>query len=257
MRRALSPTSGVVLDVLRASPSGQGLTTADIIERTGLGRAAAGSALVRLEADGLVRRYDHQWRLTAFGRRVVPHDGHGTLPACDAAVADDAVLRSVARLATLRATRYPRALPDEGLGAIARRARTATKADIGFVTLLDDERCLIAATAPAALRLRTGADLAVEHSLCREVVVRGVPVLIPDTRADGRARSYRAVEALGLGAYAGIPLTVGGQVLGALCVASWEPRPFDARMVRALDGLAAETEALLRAGRPGSVAVAA
>lgn len=61
--------------------------------------------------------------------------------------------------------------------------------------------------------------------LCRYVVVSGQPLIVPDARADDRLHTDPAIAALGVIAYAGMPLTDADElVLGSLCALAHKPR---------------------------------
>ncbi|HKZ04317.1 MAG TPA: GAF domain-containing protein [Methylomirabilota bacterium] len=86
-----------------------------------------------------------------------------------------------------------------------------------------------------SLRASAGAVTAVEgatrmqvgEGLMGRIVATRAALLVPDLLADGRAVSGDRIRAEGIISFAGIPLTLGDRVLGALSVAVRERRPFD------------------------------
>ena len=76
------------------------------------------------------------------------------------------------------------------------------------------------------------------HSFCKHAVARRAPLLIPDTTKDPVFKDNPASRELAVVAYAGIPLEVGGQPLGAFCVVDHEPRAWSSEEVQMLEDLA-------------------
>ncbi len=72
---------------------------------------------------------------------------------------------------------------------------------------------------------------------CQLVVERGAPVIVNDTAAEPTLPRDLA-GGLGIRAYAGVPVRVDGQVVGALCAADEKPRAFVPHVVECLEGLA-------------------
>jgi GAF domain-containing protein len=73
---------------------------------------------------------------------------------------------------------------------------------------------------PAAERL-----LPVRDTLCAYTVLRGAPLRVPDVTKDPIFRNMPTVAAMGISAYIGVPLRLsGGEVVGAMCGLSSEPR---------------------------------
>lgn len=86
------------------------------------------------------------------------------------------------------------------------------------------------------------------HSFCQHVVRTGRPLRISDVRTDPEHGANRAVRDFGLQAYLGVPFrSPEGDVIGALCAASAEPREWteDDRLMLA-DLSAAATDELAR-----------
>ena len=62
-------------------------------------------------------------------------------------------------------------------------------------------------------------------SICAHTVRHGAPVRVPDVSRDPALRGLPTVQALGIEAYIGVPLRLnGGEVVGAICGLSSEPR---------------------------------
>lgn len=90
------------------------------------------------------------------------------------------------------------------------------------------------------------------QSLCHEVVCTREPLVIADTRLDLRAADDLVIEALGVVAYAGVPVTDSvGHVLGALCAIDHRPRGWTDADLAVLEEVAraCATEVRLRLAR--------
>ncbi len=77
-------------------------------------------------------------------------------------------------------------------------------------------------------------------AFCNHTIRGSSPFVVPDARADGRFCDNPLVtQSPGIGAYAGVPLTSrDGYHIGTLCALDAAPRPFSAREVEILTGLA-------------------
>lgn len=83
----------------------------------------------------------------------------------------------------------------------------------------------------------------VSHSLCRLVVERDGPVVLPDLAADPALAAHPAATDFGVAAYAGVPVRdLDGQALGALCVLERTPREWTDDDLRQLEALAEVVE---------------
>ncbi|WP_299050012.1 ATP-binding protein [uncultured Nocardioides sp.] len=77
------------------------------------------------------------------------------------------------------------------------------------------------------------------HSFCRLVVRQQAPLVVTDARLDPRVADNPAIEALGVVAYAGWPLTrADGTVVGSLCAIDPEPREWTEDDLAGLEDLA-------------------
>jgi signal transduction histidine kinase len=158
-----------------------------------------------------------------------------TLPSSestDTAVCNPARLAAVARSGLVDTGR------DEAFDAITRLCCGLLGTPISLVTLIDAQRqffkSAIGLPEPWASRRETP----LSHSFCQHVLGHGRAVIIDDARADRRTASHPAVTELGVVAYAGVPLLVDGQPIGAFCAADGGPRRWTERELGALADLA-------------------
>ncbi|MEA5363501.1 SpoIIE family protein phosphatase [Amycolatopsis sp., V23-08] len=135
-----------------------------------------------------------------------------------------ATLADPGRLAALAETGLG-SQPDAALDALAERTRQRVGTPVALVSLVTDQDQVFPGLAglgePWARTRRTP----LSASLCRLEVVTGAPLIIEDGGTDPRAWDNRSVADIGIGAYAGFPVTdAAGRVLGSLCVIDHQPR---------------------------------
>ena len=143
------------------------------------------------------------------------------------------------RLAALGATGLLDAAADERFDRLTRLARRLLRTPVALISLLDADRqfFLSAQGLPEPWAIRRTMPLS--HSICRLVVETKLPFAVEDARRDPRVHGHSAIEALGVGAYLGVPLALpDGCVIGALCVIDHAPRGWAVEDQQALADLA-------------------
>ena len=111
------------------------------------------------------------------------------------------------------------------------------------VSLLTDEQT-IAGGAGAAAGL-SGTRSPAVSSLCTVTAASGSPLVVPDAARDDRVAGLPPVTSGEVGSYLGVPLTSGGQAVGALCVYDPQPRSWSPEDVSVLQQLASSVMAEL------------
>jgi len=110
------------------------------------------------------------------------------------------------------------------------------------ISLIDDSRQWF-----KALRGLGRREMPRELAFCTRLITARAPVGIPDLSADsGTWRHPLVTGAPHLRFYAGVPLMLGAEVVGALCVFDTRPRSFTQSQAEALERLAAVGNGLLR-----------
>jgi diguanylate cyclase (GGDEF)-like protein len=132
-----------------------------------------------------------------------------------------AVLADPERLGVLERTGMLDATPEEAFDRWAGLAARALRAPVAAVSLLDTDRQYVKSLIGVD---REDRPLRSELGLCRYVVADAAPLAIDDTRRHAELREVVTPNDLGLHAYAGTPICVDGQPIGALCVAQPDPR---------------------------------
>ncbi len=97
----------------------------------------------------------------------------------------------------------------------------------------------------AAFGIYPGGSIPLEETYCQRVVQGRLPNLIRDARRERRVHDLAVTQEAGIGAYAGVPITLpGGELYGMLCCLSPRPEPAlgerDVRLLRILAGMLGE-----------------
>ena len=120
----------------------------------------------------------------------------------------------------------------------ARRAALLLSAPIGLVSLVDVHGQVwpgaFGLPEPWAAQRATP----LSHSFCQHVVAAGRPFLVPNAQEHPLVARNEAVIDLGVVAYAGVPLTLGGTSPGALSAIDQRPRRWTQRQLADLQQLA-------------------
>ena len=97
----------------------------------------------------------------------------------------------------------------------------------------------------AAFGISSGGEIPLDETYCQRVVHGRLPNLIRDARNEERVRDLALTQEAGIGAYAGMPITLpGGDLYGTLCCLSPRAEPTlgdrDMRLLRILAGTLGE-----------------
>ncbi|MEU4161692.1 GAF domain-containing protein [Actinoplanes sp. NPDC026670] len=119
----------------------------------------------------------------------------------------------------------------EALDRIAARSAERAGLPIGLVTLVFNTAQMTAGSAGISGTWITVAEgTPVEWSFCANAVVTGEPYVISDT-ADSEQAGNPLVTQDGIGSYAGVPVILAGQVVGAHCVIGTSAHQFTAEQL--------------------------
>jgi PAS domain S-box-containing protein len=150
--------------------------------------------------------------------------------------------------------------PDAVFDSLARVAMATLHVPVALVALVEADRQIFVGCAGLPEPWASSRQAPAALSFCRHTVATGQPLLIADARQHPLGRANPLVSALGMGAYAGVPLrTAEGDALGSFCVLDHGPRAWTQREVALLTDLAtaALTEIALRQSRQQLWALAA
>ena len=148
------------------------------------------------------------------------------------------LVHNMNRLAALQRTNLLDSPPEESFVPFTRLAARISKVPIALMTLVDRDRQFFKSSFGLSEPWQTLRETPLTHSFCKHAVARRAPLLIPDTTKDPEFKDNPASRELAVVAYAGIPLEVGGQPLGAFCVVDHEPRAWSSEEVQMLTDLA-------------------
>jgi diguanylate cyclase (GGDEF)-like protein len=120
------------------------------------------------------------------------------------------------RLAALRSTGLLESPPEPAFDELVALTARLLGAPIAAFNLVDADR----QWTKSGTGMDNGDEAPRSDSFCAHTITRDEAFVVPDTAADPRF----AGNTLGLGFYAGTPVTAGGQRIGTLCVAGDRPR---------------------------------
>lgn len=143
------------------------------------------------------------------------------------------------RLAALQRTGQLGSPPEEAFDTITRLATRMMRAPISLVSLIDDRRQFFKSAAGLAEPWASRRETPLSHSFCQHVLGPDRPLVIHDSHSTPLLAQHPATRELGISAYAGVPLTVDGERIGAFCVADRKPRRWSSRDLAVLRDLAA------------------
>ena len=150
--------------------------------------------------------------------------------------------RRLATLARLTETLTATLSLEEVLDRVARSAVDLFGSSVSRLWLVDDDgrglslRASAGAVSGVAGRVRAQ----VGEGLMGHIVTTRAPLLVPDLREDPRAHNTERIHAEGIISFAGMPLLLGDQVLGALSVSVRARRPFDDEDLSLLQSLSSQ-----------------
>jgi hypothetical protein len=165
-----------------------------------------------------------------------------------------AALGAPSRLAALARTALMDTPPEPAFDRLSRLAARLLAAPAACLTLVDDRRAFVKSAEGLAAGWRGRSLPSLAHALAPAVVRAGAPLIVGDAAATPGWAGHPALRALGVAAYAGVPVCApGGHLVGALAVADSQPRRWRDEDVAWLEELAAlaHDELALRAAAAG------
>jgi GAF domain-containing protein len=149
-------------------------------------------------------------------------------------------IRDPARLQAVRETGLVGAPPEPALDRLAALAAKVLNAPVAMVSIIDEERQFFASCLGVTEPLATTRETPLAYSFCQHAVSTREPLVVPDAREHPQQRDNLAIGALGVVAYAGVPLiTREGHALGSLCVIDRRPRAWTRDQIALLSDLGA------------------
>ena len=127
----------------------------------------------------------------------------------------------------------------ESLDRLTRLASRLLGAPVSLVSIVREDRQVFASQAGLSEPWATRGETPLTHSFCQHAVTSGEPLVIADARGEALVRENLAVPDLGVVAYAGVPLEVGGECVGSFCAIDSSPRAWSSEDLALLGDLAA------------------
>lgn len=112
---------------------------------------------------------------------------------------------------------------EESFDALTQLAARLLKVPISFVSIIDQQRDFYKSQFGLPVELAAQRQLA-GRTFCQFTLVGDEMLVIDDTHAHPGWQSVPTVQSLGVRAYVGVPLKLGGQTIGSFCVMDVQPR---------------------------------
>jgi GAF domain-containing protein len=149
-----------------------------------------------------------------------------------------AIVRNLNRLAAVQRSGLLDTPAEETFDRFTRLATRLFKTPVALVSIVDGERQFFKSAIGLPEPWQTRRETPLTHSFCKHAVALQEPLVIGDARKDPTYRDNPAVRDLKIIAYAGVPLMVSGNALGAFCVIDDQPHAWSYDEVRMLRDLA-------------------
>jgi diguanylate cyclase (GGDEF)-like protein len=153
------------------------------------------------------------------------------------------------RLRVLRSTGVLDAPAQESFDRFTRLIQKTLHVPVSVVSLVDEDRQFFLSQVGVEEPWATLRETPLSHSFCKHVTASRLPLIVTDARTEEVLKSNPGIEALGMIGYAGIPLMVEEECIGALCAIDHEPHEWTDEELALLEDLAAavSSELALRA----------
>lgn len=139
--------------------------------------------------------------------------------------------------ATTRSSRAPQQVlrrlglldtpPQESVDRLTRLVSRLLEIPVSMVSLIDSERQFFLSQTGLGEPWAARRETPLSHSFCKHVAAEGRRLVVEDARLDLELADSQAITELGVIAYAGIPLLVEGECIGALCAIDTKPRVWE------------------------------
>lgn len=143
------------------------------------------------------------------------------------------------RVAAVNATGLLDAAESPGLRRLTRLASRLLGVPTALVSLVLDDRQVFASHLGLPPRWAELGQTPLTHSFCQHVVDGDQPLVVTDAREHPLVKDNLAITEIGVIAYAGMPIRVDGQTLGAFCAIDGSPHEWSAEDLSVLEDLAA------------------
>ncbi|WP_255658091.1 PAS domain S-box protein [Actinoplanes sp. L3-i22] len=146
---------------------------------------------------------------------------------------------SADRVAAVRATGLLDGPESPGLRRLTHLAARLLEVPTALVSLVLDDRQVFASHLGLPPAWAALGQTPLTHSFCQHVVDGDRPLVVTDARENPLVKDNLAITEIGVVAYAGMPIRVDGQTLGAFCAIDGSPREWSEPDLAILSDLAA------------------
>jgi diguanylate cyclase (GGDEF)-like protein len=180
------------------------------------------------------------------GRGVQKPGGIARLLACCNLVFMPVGSQSARRLEVLKATGLLDSPADPEFDELTRLLSKSLKAPVALVSLVDEARQFFKSAYGLAEPWASRRETPLSHSFCQHAVRTRKALVIDDAREHPLVRENLAIRELGVIAYAGVPITLDGEAIGAFCAIDGRARHWTEDELEVLTLLGASLERLIR-----------
>lgn len=142
------------------------------------------------------------------------------------------------RLRVLESTELLDTLPEPAFDRLTRLASGLLNAPVAIVSLVDAHRQFFKSALGLKEPWASRRETPLTHSFCQYAVEGRANLIVDDAREHPVLRDNHAIRDLGVIAYAGVPLFIEDQAIGAFCVIDDHQRHWTVDEVKLLDDLA-------------------
>ncbi|MEA2280129.1 MAG: hypothetical protein QOK21_736 [Solirubrobacteraceae bacterium] len=135
--------------------------------------------------------------------------------------------------------------PDPSFDHLTRAATRLIGVPMALVSLVDDERQVFKSAMGLPEPVASTGETPLTHSFCREIVASSAPLIVADAREHPRLQDNLAIPELGVIAYAGFPLFVGHESVGAFCAIDTRPHEWTESELQLVRDIAAMAQTQL------------
>ncbi len=128
------------------------------------------------------------------------------------------------RIAALRATQLLDSPPEEAFDRLTRLTAGLIGAPVALISLVDERRQFFKSALGLKEPWASRRETPLTHSFCQYATRSRAPLIVEDAREHPVLRESLAIRDLNVIAYAGMPLVIDDEAIGALCVVDDKPR---------------------------------
>jgi hypothetical protein len=166
-------------------------------------------------------------------------------PLPPATQAPDSELGRADRLSALERSRLLDSPPEEPFDRLAHFVGQLLDVPVVLMSIVDRQRQFFKAQVGLPEPLSASRQTPITHSFCQWVVTGDEALVVEDARRDLLLSAHPATTAMGIVAYAGVPIRVErNEIIGSFCAVDMKPRRWETSELRVLDDVATVVQGL-------------